>query len=180
MNFLPQSVHALCQAVKQLLRRWTKPNNDALVLNAALDLTRSKTELMLENALLRQQLIVLKRQAKRPALSWRDRALFVLLASWLRTWKQALLIVQPETLLRWHRELFRRFWRRKSKSEKKPGRPPLSGDLIALIQRLARENRIWGAERIRGELLKLRIKVSKSTIQKYMRAVRDPLASKQT
>ena len=58
-----------------------------------MDLTRSKTELILENALLRQQLIVLKRQAKRPALSWRDRVLFVLLASKLRTWKQALLLV---------------------------------------------------------------------------------------
>ena len=84
MSFLRQSVHALCQAVKHLLRRWTKPNSDALVLNAAVDLTRSKTELVLENALLRQQLIVLKRQAKRPALSWRDRALFVLLATRLR------------------------------------------------------------------------------------------------
>ena len=108
---------------------------------------------------------MLQRQTKRPKLTWRDRALFVLLASWLRTWKQALLIVQPDTLLRWHRELFRRIWRRKSRSKKKPGRPPLSGDLIALIQRLARENRIWGAERIRGELLKLSIKVSKSAIQ---------------
>ena len=121
MNFLRQRVHALCQAAKQLLRRWTKPNNDALVLNVALDLTRSKTELMLENALLRQQLILLKRQVKRPAPTWRDRALFVLLASKLRTWKQALLIVQPDTLLRWHRELFRRIWRRKSRSKKKPG-----------------------------------------------------------
>ena len=73
MNFLRQSVHALCQAVQHFLRRWTKPSNDALVSNAAVDLTRSKTELVLENALLRQQLIVLKRQAKRPALSWRDR-----------------------------------------------------------------------------------------------------------
>ncbi len=135
---------------------------------------------MLENVLLRQQLIVLRRQTKRPALSWRDRALFVLLASWLRTWKQALLIVQPDTLLRWHRELFRRFWKRKSKSERKPGRPPLTSDLVALIRRLARENLIWGAERIRGELLKLRVKVSKSTIQKYIRAVREPLASKQS
>jgi len=92
MNFLRQSVHALCQAVKQLLRRWTKPINDALLLNAAVDLTRSKTELMLENALLRQQLIVLQRQEKRPVLTWRDRALFVLLTSKLRTWKQAPLI----------------------------------------------------------------------------------------
>ena len=79
--------------VRQLLRRRTNPNNDAPVLNTALDLTRSRTELVLENALLRQQLIVLNRHTKRPALSWRDRALFVLLASKLRTWKQSLLIV---------------------------------------------------------------------------------------
>jgi hypothetical protein len=98
------------------------------------DLTRSKTELVLENALLRQQLIVLKRQAQRPALSWRDRAPFVLLASKLHTWKQALLIVKPDTLLHWHRELFRRIWRRKSTSKKKPGRPPLAGAIVALIQ----------------------------------------------
>jgi hypothetical protein len=180
MSFLRQNVHALCQAVKYLLHRWTKPSNDALVLNAAVDLTRSKTELVLENALLRQQLIVLKRQAKRPALSWRDRALFILPASKLHTWKQALLIVKPDTLLRWHRELFRRIWRHKSTSKKKPGRPPLSGAIVALIQRLARENLSWGAERIRGELLKLRIMVSKSAIQRYLRAVRPPHASNQT
>ena len=65
-----------------------------------MDLTRSKSELMLENALLRQQLIVLQRQVKRPALTWRDRALFVMLVSKLRSWKEALLIVQPATLLR--------------------------------------------------------------------------------
>jgi hypothetical protein len=72
-----------------------------------MDLTRSRLELVLENMLLRQQLIVLKRQVKRPALTWRDRTLFVLLCSRPRTWKQALLIVQPETVLRWHRDLFR-------------------------------------------------------------------------
>ena len=100
MNFLRQSAHALCQAVKQLLRRWTKPDNHAPVPNAALDLARSKSELMLENALLRQQLIVLQRQVKRPTLTWRNRALFVLLASKLRSSKETLLIVQPDTLLR--------------------------------------------------------------------------------
>ena len=120
---------------------------------------------MLENALLRQQLIVLNRHTKRPALSWRDRALFVLLASKLRTWKQALLIVQPDTVLRWHRELFRRIWRRKSRSESKPGRPPLDDDVVALIKRMANENLTWGAKRIRGELKKLGIEVAKSTIQ---------------
>ncbi len=61
-------------------------------------------------------------------------------------------VVQPETLLRWHRDFFRFVWRRKSKTETKPGRPPLSDDDIARIKRLARENATWGAERIRGEL----------------------------
>ena len=69
-----QGIRSLCQAVKHLLRRWTMPDNDAPVLNTALDLTRSRTELVLENALLRQQLIVLNRHTKRPALAWRDRA----------------------------------------------------------------------------------------------------------
>lgn len=98
-SFVRNSIDALGQAVKQRLRQWTKPDNHTLVLNAALDLTRSKAELVLENALLRQQLIVLQRQVKRPTLTWRDRALFVLLASKLRSWKETLLIVQPDTLL---------------------------------------------------------------------------------
>ena len=163
-SFIRQSIGALFQAVKQRIRRWTKPDNHTLVLNAAGDLTRSKSELMLENALLRQQLIVLQRQVKRPKLTWRDRALFVLLASKLRSWKETLLIAQPDTLLRWHRELFRRIWRRKSKPEEKRGRKPLTEEDVALIKRLAKENRSWGAGRIRGELLKLGTTASKSTI----------------
>jgi hypothetical protein len=97
---------------------------------------------VLENALLRQQLIVLRRQTKRPKLSWRDRALIILLASKLRFWKQALVIVQPDTVLRdataRHRDLFRRVWRRKSKPKKKPGRPPLADEVFALIEQMAR------------------------------------------
>jgi putative transposase len=134
--------------------------------------------LMLENMLLRQQLIVLQRQVQRPAFKNRDRLLFVLLASQLRTWKQALLIVQPETLLRWHRDLFKWVWRRKSKST--GHRRPLPAPLIGLIKRLVTENRLWGAERIRGELLKLGIRVSKRTIQKYARQVVLPRRGKQT
>jgi hypothetical protein len=84
-----------------------------LVLNTVLDAARSKPNLVLENMLLRQQLIVLKRQARQPALTWHDGALFVLLASRLPTWKEALVIVQPEIVLRWHRDLFRWVWRRK-------------------------------------------------------------------
>ena len=174
-----QILGSLCQILLQPLRRWTKPDNHAPIPNAALDLTRSKSELMLENALLRQQLIVLQRQTKRPTLTWRDRTLFVLLASNLQSWKQALIIVQPDTLLRWHRELFRRIWRRKSKPKQKRGRKPLTEENIALIKRMAKENLSWGAKRIRGELLKLEIAVSKSTIQKYMNQVRDPADSSQ-
>jgi hypothetical protein len=136
--------------------------------------------------LLRQQLIVLKRQVKRPALTCRDRALFVLLASRLPTWKAALVIVQPDTVLRWHRDLFRWVWRRKSKQRRRCGRPPLTDEIVALIKQMvchlpmAEENCTWGAERIRGELLKLGVRVSKSTIQKRMYKVRNPGLPKQT
>ena len=120
MRFLRQSVQLLCQAVKRRFRQWTKPNNHTLILNIALDLARSKSELVLENALLRQQLIVLERQTKRPKLTWHDRALFVLWASKLRTWRQALVIVQPDTVLRWHRDLFRQVWKQKVQAKARP------------------------------------------------------------
>jgi putative transposase len=180
MNSVRESVRSLLRAVKQWLRQWTKPDNHSLSFNIALDLTRPKSDLVLENALLRQQLIVLKRQSKRPRPTWRDRLLIVLLASKLRTWKEALIVVQPDTVLRWHRELFRRFWKCKSRTQLKQGRPPLADDLVALIRQMVKENLTWGAERIRGELLKLGILVSKSTIQKYKNSVREYLSSKQT
>jgi transposase InsO family protein len=142
-------------------------------------MTRSKSELVLENALLRQQLILLQRQVQRPKFSWHDRTLLVLLACKLRTWKDALVIVQPDTILRWHRDLFRRVWRRKSKPKGKRGRPPLTADLVALIKRMARENQGWGAKRIQGELAKLGIQVSKSAIQKYVQKVRESHPSSQ-
>jgi transposase InsO family protein len=96
--------------------------------------------------------------------------LLVLLTSMVRAWKQALFIVQPETLLRWHRQGFKLFWRYKSKAASP--KPKISQETICLIQEMARDNRLWRAERIRGELLKLGIHVCKRTIQKYMRAVR--------
>ena len=184
MNFsLPtlvrQVLGSLWRMVIEPLRRWTKPDNHTPIPNAAFDLARSKSELMLQNALLRQQLIVLQRHDKRPTLTWRDRSVMVLLASKLRSWKEALIIVQPNTLLRWHRDLFRRIWRHKSKPKQKRGRKPLTEENIALIKRMAKENLSWGAERIRGELLKLQIEVSKSTIQKYMNQVREPADSSQ-
>jgi putative transposase len=87
-----------------------------------LDLSRTRAELILENAFLRQQLIVLSRQVRRPAPNWRDRALFVLLASRLRAWKGSRMIVQPDTLLPGHRDLFRRVWKHRSKPRHKGGR----------------------------------------------------------
>jgi hypothetical protein len=150
MNFLRQIVHSFFQTVKQCLRQWAKPDNHTLALSTALDLTRPRSELVLENLLLRQQLIVLKRQTNRPKLTWRDRTLLVFLASKSRTWKKALVIVQPETVLRWHYELFKRFWKRKSKPQQERGRPPLTDDLVALIKRIVKENLTWGQSEFGG------------------------------
>jgi len=132
------------------------------------DVTRSRAELIAENVLLRQQLIVVSRGVKRPSFRGYERGLPVLLARLLPRWRDALLLVQPETVLRWHRAGFRLFWRRKSRSAGSR-EPRLAPDVIALIKRMAAESRLWGAERIRGELLKLGIRVAKRTVQRYMR-----------
>ncbi len=95
-------------------------------------------------------------------------------------WHHALLIVQPDTLLRWHRQFFRQFWRWKSGATAPAHRPPIAPEAIALIREMATANRTWGAERIRGELLKLDIRVATSTIQKYLRNARPPRRSRQT
>jgi putative transposase len=157
-------------ALSSRFARWIKPLGTSLPLATLTDLGRSKSKLIAENALLRQQLIILRRQVKRPTCTKTDRLLLVLLARMVQTWKQTLLIVQPETLLRWHRELFRLFWKRKSKASSH--KPKVAEETITLIRQMAKDNRLWGAERIRGELLKLGLRVCKRTVQKYMRAVR--------
>jgi len=149
-----------------------KPRSTSLLFGTIADLAKGKSELLVENALLRQQLIILHRQVKRPACKKTDRFLLLLLARMIRTWKQALFIVQPETLLRWHRELYRLFWKHRSKADSR--QPKISPETIALIKEMSSNNRLWGAERIRGELLKLGIRVCKRTIQKYMRHVHLP------
>ena len=150
--------------------RWTKPLTVSLLLGTLTDLGRSKSQLIAENALLRQQLIILRRQVKRPAFRKADRMLLVFLARLVRTWKHALFIIQPDTLLRWHRGLFRLVWKCRSKTTSHT--PKIAAETVALIKEMAGTNRLWGAERIRGELLKLGIHVGKRTIQKYMRSVR--------
>lgn len=163
---------AYLRAARQRLLAFLRPAMDTPVAGALGDLTRTKAELVAENALLRQQLVVLRRQVRRPALIPADRLRLVLLARLARGWRAALLIVQPETLLRWHRQGFRLLWRVRSTAAMK--RPQVSAETVALIKRMAAENRLWGAERLRGELLKLGIRVGKRTVQRHMRAARPP------
>jgi putative transposase len=153
-------------------RLWARPLAVTHATGTGRDLLRSRAQLLAENALLRQQLLVLRRSVKRPVMSRTDRALLVLLAGRVRTWRQALLVVQPDTLLAWHRAGFRAVWRRKSRPG--PGRPPLPAEAIALIRRMAAENPLWGAERIRGELGKLGLRVAKRAIQTYLPPSRAP------
>ncbi len=161
--------------LQERVKLWTKPATSALAVGILSDLTRSRADLVVENALLRQQLIILKRQVKRPQLTNADRIHLVLLAHLTKFWKQTLHIIQPDTLMRWHQNLFRMYWRRKSQ-----GRPKVESETIILIQKMANENQLWGAERIRGELLKLGIEVSKRSIQKYMPKDRKAHSSSQT
>ena len=141
------------------------------VCGIAADAFRSRAQLVAENAMLRQQVINLRRKVQRPRLTNAERLLLVLFARFTRGWQGALHIVKPDTLLRWHRDLFRLRWWLRSRPKKKR-RPRKAPELIALIRRMASPNCIWGSERIRGELLKLGFRVSKRTIQKYIQALR--------
>jgi hypothetical protein len=160
---------------QERIKRWIKPVTAVLIIDLLSDLTRSRTDLVVENALLRQQLIVLNRQVKRPQLTNFDRFRLVFLSHFTKFWKQALHIVQPDTLLRCHREMFGMYWRKKSQ-----GKPKISAETIALIEKMDKENQLWGAERIRGELLKLGIEVSKRTVQKYIPKDRKEHSSSQS
>jgi len=151
-------------------KQWTQPTKTTQVAGILSDLTRSKSDLIAENMFLRQQLIVLERQVARPRLKPRDRQILVVLASRIQGWKQALVIVKPDTLVRWHQQGFKLFWRRKSRG--RPGRSPIAAETIALIEEMAIHNRTWRAKRIQGELLKLGIRISRGTVKKYMRRAR--------
>jgi len=160
------------RAVQRHRLTWTKPATGSIVGGTVGDLTRTKAALVAENAFLRRQLVVVCHQVKRPALTPADRLRLVLLARLARRWRAALLIVQPDTLLRWHRQGFRLAWRARSRGASK--RPQVSAETVAAIQRLAAENRLWGAERIRGALLTLGIRVGKRTVQRHLRTTRPP------
>jgi len=134
---------------------------------------KSKIRLEAENATLRHQLVVLRRKLKgRARLTNNDRWFFVQLYRWFPSILPALMIVRPETLVRWHRAGFRRYWR--WKSHRRGGRPPIEAELRALIRQMSTENLLWGAPRIQGELLKLGFSVAQSTVAKYMVKRRGP------
>ena len=145
-------------------------------LNFLLSLFKTRQSLVLENTALRHQLDVLQRNAKQPRLKPNDRALWALLSRFLPNWRQHLTIVQPDTVVRWHRTGWRLYWRWKSNPG--PGRPKVSAEVRGVIRRMSFENRLWGAPRIHGELLKLGFDICESTITKYM--VRHPSPSGQT
>ena len=126
---------------------------------------QSRRQLTLENLALRHQLVVRQRSGPRPKLTGADRFLWVLLLRCWSGWQRMLLIVQPRTVVAWHRAGFRCFWRWKSRSS--TGRPPLHRDLVCLIRRMWQANPTWGSRRIQAELAKLGIEVSDSTIRKY-------------
>jgi putative transposase len=126
---------------------------------------RSRREIALENFVLRHQLHVALRTNASPRLRNPDRILWVWLRQLWPSWRDHLLIVQPATVIRWHRKGWRLYWSWKSRT--RLGRPRLSPEVRELIGTMSRDNRLWGTERIRGELLKLGIVVSKRSIRRY-------------
>lgn len=142
-----------------------------VALTALLSSLQGRHALALENLALRHQLAILHRGAPaRPRIHRFDRALWVWLSRVFDEWREVLVVVKPDTVVRWHRSAFRWFWRRKSSR----GRPAKAPDVVRLIKAMSRANPLWGAPRIQGELAKLGIDVAKSTVEKYMARRRKP------
>jgi putative transposase len=135
------------------------------------DAFRSRQSLLAENALLRHQLTILHRSVRKPRLTRFDRFHLLVFAALTQSWQNVLRVVQPETLMEWRRAGFKAFWRWRSRP---PAKRRIEQGTIALIRAMATDNRLWGAERIRGELLKLGISIAKRTVQRYMRIPRSP------
>ena len=128
---------------------------------------RGHQELVLENIALRQQLRSVKRTSKRPLLRTRDRLFWIVLARMWRNWRTALVLVQPDTVVRWHRDWLVRRWTRRSR---RPfgGRPPINQQIRGLVHDMATANPLWGAPRIHGELRMLGFDVSERTVSRLL------------
>jgi hypothetical protein len=132
---------------------------------------RTRTALVLESVALRHQIAVLERSGtRRPCFRFWDRLFWILFSRWWPQWRDSLIIVQPETVLRWRREGWSALWLYRSRGRWRGGRPRVSGEIRHLIVRMARENFLWGAPRIHGELLMLGFSVSQATVSRYLPA----------
>lgn len=129
---------------------------------------------VLENLALRQQLAIYKRKQDCPRLLQRDRWFWIILARLWKGWRGVLCVVHPDTVVRWQRERFRRYWTQLSNPGGKPGRPPISRQIRELIRTLAKANPLWRSPRIHGELRKLGIKVSERTVSRILATVKRP------
>ena len=130
-------------------------------------LFKSHRQLALENLALRQQVTMLRQSVRRPRATATDRMFWVLFSRYVDGWRDLLHGLHPDTVVRWHRQGFRLYWRWKSRGSK-PGRPPIDAALRKLIREMQASNIGWGAPRIHGELLKLGIEVSEATVSKYI------------
>ncbi len=141
------------------------------VVQAVAAFFRLKTSLVAENLCLRQQLLVLQRRHCRPRLEDKDRRFWILASRWWLHWQNPLLIVTPATVLGWHREGWKAYWRWRSRPRRRSGRRPIPPELAALIRRMATENVMWGQKRIQAELERLGFTVSARTVAKYVRGI---------
>jgi transposase InsO family protein len=132
-----------------------------------------RSALQIEILALRHQLGVLQRSVKRPKLTAADRLLWAWLSRVWADWRSALVIVKPETVIAWHRKGFRLFWTWKVRCGQS-GRPPVPKDIRDLIRKMSRQNPLWGAPRIHGELLKLGIDIGETSVSKYLVRHRKP------
>ena len=140
---------------------------------------RSRRDLLLENMALRQQLAVLKQKHPQPILATADKCFWMLLKRFWSGWSNALILVQPETVVRWHRKGFKLYWKKIARKKAPLGRKPTNREQRELIYRMVSENRTWGAPRIHGELKMLGFDISERTVLRWMRkAPRDPEPAK--
>jgi len=135
--------------------------------------------LIIENLVLRQQLSIMKQSVKRPKIRNRDRIFWVFLSRFWKGWRETIIVVKPETVIRWHRKGFKLFWTYKSR-KRGLGRPSIDAKLKNLIEDMAKANLLWGAPRIHGELLKLGFDVSERTVSTILKRHRPAKPPSQT
>ena len=150
-----------------------------LLFSILISLFKNHSALAMENIALRQQLSIYHHSNKRPKIRLRDRLFWILLSRYWKNWKDAVIIVKPETVIGWHRKGFKLFWTWKSR-KRGPGRPKISIEIRNLIKTMANENPTWGAPRIHGELLTLGIEIDETTVSNYLKRFRTGKPPSQT